>query len=343
MKNINEANIKKLEEEFTPKYIKGLLLNLLHDVGIPEVNIQVKLYNFEQNEKNKKEDVLGWYKSLSQFRSVPIMYYNITSIVKALEEYSLIDKDEDYESLRVYVKDSIMDTICHEYGHVIEEFLHFNKNRVVSSSDKNDNLKIETEVEFKKFYNNFLPRNGFPANEVFAEDFGIHLASKIPFEECEGLIDMVEYYKRNLFNESALKWISQPKHIRDLDTIFQEDKWMDKFYFEGMAYLGASKDICERFIKVVNKKNPEANLTLVKCSEPIDLNLLGCDEVKFPLYSHYVVKINDEKNGVSYLDFASEHSFGKTYLSKDDINSLWTKVKEIEPEVKKVKSKKVKI
>lgn len=61
------------------------------------------------------------------------------------------------------------------------------------------------------------------------------------------------------------------------------------------------------------------------------------------MYSHYVVKINDEKKGVSYLDFASEHSFGKTYLSKDDINSLWTKVKEIEPEVKKVKSKKVKI
>lgn len=343
MENTKEDKIKKLEEEFNPKYIKGLLLNLLHEAGIPETNIQVKLYSFEKNKKENKDGILGWYKSLSQFRNVPIMYYNITGIVNALEEYNLVDKDEDYENLSVYIKDSIMDTICHEYGHVIEEFLHFNKNRVFSSNEKNDSFKIETDMEFDKFYKNFLPRNGFPANEVFAEDFGISLSNRIPFEEREGLVDMVEYYKRNLFNESALNWISQPKHIRDLDTLFQEDKGMEKFYFEGMAYLGTSKDICERFIKVVNRKKPETNISLVKCSEPKDLNLLGCDEVRFPLYTHYVLKVNDKNKGVSYLDFTSEHSFGKTYLSEEDMNKFWGKISVIEPDVKILKNKKLKM
>lgn len=333
--------IKQLEEDFNPKYIKKKLLDCLHEAGIPERNIQVKLFPFEKHEKNKKKTALGWYVSNSQFKSAATMYYSVKNIVDALSEIEALNI-ENYNTVKERVHDVIMDTICHEYGHVIEEIVHFNNRRKFQDSEQDKKLKAEQI--YLKFYESFDTHERFPANEVFAETFGVSLSNGYPLDEVEGLQDVIDYYNEEIFYDIDLIWVKQPKYLRQLDLLFINDKAIGKFYEDGIGYLGMSKHACERLIKVAQSKLPEVQVELVKCSLPKNLELLGCDEVRFPQYVHYVVKAkNPMSQDYRFFDLMPEQSFGKAYMAEEELNELWGKTENFSADVKVEKKSRLKM
>ena len=314
--------IQRLEKDLSASHIKSILENKLHDVGIPETKMSVKLFSLEDIEKKKKsktqrDDWVGFYKAMSQFHSQPIMYYNIANVYTALKEFGAILENDGYETVKGEVLLNVVDTICHEYGHVIEEYLHVNHRRHWGGSPKAEEMGKETALEYKKFYENF------DDNEDFAELFGLTIARGNPLSDYEGLQDVVDYFKRNLFTEDSLEWISNPKEIRDVYVEFQKDNAMGKFFDEeGMALLGTSKQMCERMKKVIEKKLDNFSVDIIKCAKPFNIEKLGCEEVRFSEYVHYVLKVNNPRKEF-FFDMASEHSFGKEIMDEKLLKELW--------------------
>lgn len=334
--------VKNLEKDLSANYVKSILENKLHEVGIPETKMSVKLFTLEniekkKNTKTKRDDWIGFYKAMSQFHSQPIMYYSITNVYVALKEFGAILDTDNYDTIKREVLLNVVDTICHEYGHVIEEFLHVNHRRHWGEGPKAEQMEKETAFEYKEFYKNF------DDNEEFAELFGITIARDNPLSDYEGLQGVVNYFKRNLFTEESLEWINNPKEIRDVYVEFQKDSGMDKFFDEeGMALLGTSKQMCERMKKVIEKKLVNFSVDIIKCSKPLNIENLGCEEVKFAEYVHYVLGVNNP-NRKFFFDMASEHSFGKEIMDEKMLNDLWGSTIVIENENLSKKTRKPKI
>lgn len=101
----------------------------------------------------KQDNWLGLYRAFSQFKSKPIIWIN-KDIIKISNEY-------EYE---IDINDLILDTLIHEYGHIIAEF------------GKTRNKKIHNLI--KKHWSN---------EEEFAEEFIFYIKnmsfSCYPYDE----------------------------------------------------------------------------------------------------------------------------------------------------------------
>jgi len=130
---------------------KELLIDRLESIGIPDYHFIIK----EVNESSKSyRGVLGAYSKFSNLRGKPRFFLNVECHKNCLEDLHE-GLDFNLESTKDVLKNSIMDTLLHEYGHVIEEFFNY--------------INIDTP-EFKRAKEVLL--NEFDDMEDFAETFG---------------------------------------------------------------------------------------------------------------------------------------------------------------------------
>jgi hypothetical protein len=140
---------------------KKRALVLLRDVGIKD-SFTVKIHLT----KGSGADALGWYRSMSQFRGGAIFWISPT-----LPQMASAQGVEDQIDLIV------LDTLLHEYGHVIWEFAKKNHN-AKSLWDKVQEVTAGNEEEFAEmFAHNIRRKYGGSFTEI-ARLHGRLLAAK---------------------------------------------------------------------------------------------------------------------------------------------------------------------
>lgn len=175
-----------IENELSLKNLKSELLKILHENGIPEFKITLKEY------KNNPKKFLGCYRSLSQFRSNPIICIDINQHKETLKE---MGEYNEYS-----FKSAIMDTLCHEYVHVIEEWIRF---EAIEKNGKNILEKL----------------NKFEDMEDFAETIGkwMNGTNYLFNEQLKDVKEIMNFFIENVFEEDSINWVKQPKWKRLLD------------------------------------------------------------------------------------------------------------------------------
>lgn len=211
------------------KELKNNLLEILHDNGIPELDITLKEY------RNNPNESLGCYKSMSQFRARPIICVDIELHKKTLIELN------DFDDIKY--QESVMDTLAHEYGHVIEEFIRINKS------------KDNGQEAFKRLTGNFDDM------EDFAELFGQWLNGKKSFlslSQEKTIHELIEYYNQETFTPESLVWVKQEKWKRKLDGfLLKYEKSLEKYQtLEGSfnKCRQVSEAIGQRLSELMNVK-----------------------------------------------------------------------------------------
>ena len=145
----------------------------LHNIGIPEVDVTLKEYK-----KNPKQ-YLGCYRSMSQFGSRPIICIDTEIHTKILKEQ---DRFSELE-----LKNAVMETLLHEYGHVIEEYIRFD-------ARTNPNKTIINKL------------NTFEDMEDFAESFARWVTGRESYFEDEVKLfkELIDFYVNKVFSPESV-------------------------------------------------------------------------------------------------------------------------------------------
>lgn len=241
----------------TIKEYKKLLIGILEDAGVPDTSITLK------EPKESKNNWLGWYRGKSQFGRNAIIYLDINAHVKALE---------DSNSPKEMLEKVIIDTLLHEYGHVIEEFI------TVDSIRKNDKT-ILNEIN-----------SNFDDMEDFAELFAkyINQDSYLRYEQEVVFKKVISYYKEEVFTEEAINWVNQPSWKRELDVLIK--KFNEK--------VNSTEDS-------LNKVLIKVDFFYEKFSEKSDVQILKLKGYKGSLRNAYStwqnVNVNDKDLIIHYV------------------------------------------
>jgi hypothetical protein len=199
-----------------PKDFKQEFLSKLHDAGIPEFGVTLK--SFQSN----PDGALGCYRALSQFRKAPIITVDIARHETVLKED---EADGGYMFTEELLKSHVMDTLMHEYGHVIEEFIHVDAN-------KTKNYKYLQMIE------------KFEDMEDFAETFarwrnGRETLSK---EQQNIFNEVINYFVDTVFEPEPIAWVRQEKWKRELDYFLDHnEKSFEKYKTQEGAFDNCRK------------------------------------------------------------------------------------------------------
>lgn len=315
--------LKQLREEINAPYFKAVLLEKLHSFGIPESAINLRIASEKTSEK--KQNVLGFYRQNSQFISEsPYMSISIENTYRALLEYSHISEDDGYDQVKNSVISHMLDTACHEYGHVIEEYLHF-----VSSRNPYDK---EIQQTFQYFKDNFID------NEDFAEQFGLLIAKNDIYSDEVALKVIYDFYSKAIFPEYSFEWIKLPKDEKNMDFLIDTTKSFEKWNEITDEMAGQSLDVCKDIVKILKAKYTDLKeIEIVRLVEPKNFDKFPLKDIQFEQYSHNVVKVTTD-NGVKYLDFLNEHTGVKKYQTEDEVLLNWGKIQSLETKMKKRKT-----
>lgn len=311
--------LKELEKDLTASFFKEKLLNRLHQIGIPELDIRISIES--ESSSDKHQNRIGFYRQRSQFLSKPYMVLSLKNTYRSLVDYGHINNFSSFEDVKTNVVENMIDTICHEYGHVIEEYLNVNYMRE-NSRDPN----LEINKVFKDF------KNDFEDNEDFAEQFGLWLSRRDIMSDENALAKVYNYYCKEVFSEYALEWVKLPKFQRDIVFILDNDKKMAKWDVISDDMVGQSLKVSQDIIKTL--KNSSFETKLIKVSFPKNYNSFNLEDIKFENYSHNIVKISNDEQ-VWYLDLLYEHTGTKKFMTQEDLDLVWGSINEIENSNKK--------
>jgi hypothetical protein len=176
------------------KVLKQDLLQLLHDHEIPEFNLSIKKF------KSNKDECLACYRALSQFRDKPIMTLDVEQHKKSLEEEGIYNI--------VSLKNHVMDTLGHEYGHIMEEYV-----RVAAFETKDKTLVTKILDAFEDY-------------EDFAEGVGKWMNKQFynTDKQVEVIKEVVKFYVDNVFLPESIEWVRQEKWKRELDYFLDSNE-----------------------------------------------------------------------------------------------------------------------
>lgn len=183
--NENKIDLKELKKE---------LIDLLHEHGIPEFELTLKEF------KNNTKNYLGAYKGHSQFTSRIIVRLDVQNHINTLQDLDNLNPTT--------LKESIMDTLVHEYGHAIEEFIQMDAKR-------NKESPAST-----------LLRNNFDDMEDFAEGFArlLNRPWMLNENQVENYKTIVNHYLQKAFTPESIKWVKQEKWKRTLDLYLEKNE-----------------------------------------------------------------------------------------------------------------------
>jgi hypothetical protein len=278
----------------TIKEYKQQLIETLEDAGIPDISISIK------EPKESKEGLLGWYRNMSQFGRSAIIYIDINAHEKALEE---LNSNESVAKV-------IMDTLLHEYGHVIEEFI------TIDSRRKQDKTFLDKIKE------------NFSDMEDFAELFAKYINDDVFIKpnQVTAMKEVIDYYRKELFTEKAIEWVSQPRWKRELDTL------MTKFQ--------ASNEKLKTSEGSFNKCLATTESLYERFSKNADIQILRLEGYKGNLDNahpkwqkfknkefivHYVLKGGDTIIDLTARQFDSKEDYPK-YQTVSDLSKVWNEV-----------------
>lgn len=194
--------LEELKKDLTASFLKEELLKRLHEVGIPEFDISVRIAS--EKTSIRKKHFLGFYRSMSQFFSKPYINISLINIYKKLLDDGNIYQEDSYDLVRSEVKEHMIDTVCHEYGHVVEEFLH------ISYRDKDHRNHSDSEkLEIINTFSNF--QRDFDDNEDFAEQFGLWLAGRCNFTNEESLFNIYDFFIRKNFLPESVECVKRSR------------------------------------------------------------------------------------------------------------------------------------
>lgn len=185
MNNLKEIDLKELKKQ---------LINLLHENGIPEFELTLKDF------KNNTKGYLGAYKGNSQFTSRIIVKLDVQNHINTLEDLDNFTPTT--------LKESIMDTLMHEYGHAIEEFVQMDAKRTQASPAS------------------LLLKDKFDDMEDFAEGFARLLNRPWMLNESqkEDYKTIVDHYIKKAFTPESVNWVKQEKWKRTLDLFLEKNE-----------------------------------------------------------------------------------------------------------------------
>ena len=286
----------------TIKEYKQQLLDTLEDAGIPDTSITLK------EPRKPKEGFLGWYRNRSQFGRNAIIYLDIAAHAEELEK---IDCSMPLNKV-------VMDTLLHEYGHVIEEFI------TIDSQRKKDN--------------NFLNKiqKNFNDMEDFAELFAKYINDDtfISPNQTKALREVIDYYKKEIFTENAIQWVAQPRWKRELDILMTRFKSTTEKLKTSEGSFNKCLATTESFYEQFSKKADVQILRLEGYKGNLDnahpkwQNFKNKDFIV-----HYVLKSNDIAIDLTVRQFDSKEEHPK-YQNVSDLAKQWNEV-----EVFKTKNK----
>lgn len=278
----------------TIKEYKQELIDTLEDAGIPDTSITLK------EPKESKQGWLGWYRNRSQFGKNAIIYIDIPAHQKSLDEMVATEQLEKV----------VMDTLLHEYGHVIEEFI------TIDSQRKND------ETFLKKIKINFNDM------EDFAELFARYINNDVFIEDNQVLAikEIIDYYKKEIFTEKTIEWVAQPRWKRELDTLMTKFETSNEKLktLEGSfnKCLATTEALYERF--TIN-----ANVEILRLE-----GYRGSLENAHPKWKkfkdkdfivHYVLKSGDNTVDLTARQFDEKDDYPK-YQTVSELSNLWNEV-----------------
>ncbi len=276
------------------KQIKEELISELQNIGIPEFKLTLKKY------KKNPKGYLGCYRGLSQFRGNPIICIDIEKHEEELQK--------DYELTPKNLKENVMETLFHEYGHVVEEFI-----RKDSHGEGNKQI-LEKLYEFRDM-------------EDFAESFSRWISGRDPYSEEEEnrFKDIVTYYVEKVFEPEAIAWVRQEKWKRELDFFLDHnEKSFDKF----KTMIGAfdnCKIACEKVIKKMNHLGLDMKILKLNGYSG-DINKAhpkwqNCDKNNI---THYVLEFNNEWIVDLTAKQFSESSPARLIAKKEEYIKSWS-------------------
>lgn len=115
------------------------------------------------------EHTLACYRGMSQFRSGPIFWIN-PQFLQIVER----------ESLSSQAQGILVDTLLHEYGHVMYEYIRWNESAGLKGKVEALNTGPDFEEDFAESMAQALSgRCPDPVYEQIARDFGADLAKKL--------------------------------------------------------------------------------------------------------------------------------------------------------------------
>jgi hypothetical protein len=276
------------------KQIKEELISELQNIGIPEFKLTLK--NYRKNPKG----YLGCYRSLSQFRGNPIICIDIE---KHAEEIS-----KDYMLTPERLKENVMETLFHEYGHVIEEFIR------KDCYGEGNRQVLEKLYEFRDM-------------EDFAESFSRWISGRDTYSEEEEtrFKDIVNYYVEKVFEPEAIDWVRQEKWKRELDFFLDHnEKSFDKF----KTMIGAfdnCKIACEKVVKKMNHLGLDIKiLKLIGYSGDINQTHPKWQNIGKDNVIHYVLEFNNEWIVDLTAKQFSEKNPTRLIVKKEDYIKNWS-------------------
>ena len=298
------------EKEMDLKKLKKELISLLHENGIPEFELTLKDF------KNNTKGYLGAYKGHSQFTSRIIVRLDIQNHITTLQNLNNFSPTT--------LKESIMDTLVHEYGHAIEEYVQMDEKRMKASSAS------------------LLLKNNFDDMEDFAEGFA-RLLNR-PWMLNENQIDnyktIVNYYVQKAFTPESINWVKQKKWKRTLDLFLDKN---EKSYAH-LDSLEGSFSCCRQVSESIGQR-------LANMGE--DVKILRLDGYKesfsnaHPKWQkvgnefavHYIVMM-DNKWTVDLTAKQFDPNKPKVLiLSKDELGKSWSQMEVFHDYSKKLKFK----
>ncbi len=274
------------------KFLRNELLNVLENSGIPESKALIKF------PKKSKNNWLGWYRNFSQFKSQPIIYIDVNQHEIALREMGEFSEQN--------LKKHIMDTMLHEYGHVIEEVVRLDATR---TGDYAVQAKIEKE---------------FDDYEDFAELFAkyINKDSWISYKQIEAMEFIINFYNDKVFTKEAIAWVAQPRWKRELDFLIESHGKSLNYCESQDGAFNKCKKTCEA---VVDRLSELAGVSIVRC-EGYNGSLKEAhpkwNKVDSDAIVHYVLEVDGMVIDLTAKQFDEKESFPKI-VSKDDFTQNW--------------------
>lgn len=298
------------------KSIKPEFLTKLHDAGIPEFGITLKSF------KSNPNGVLGCYRSLSQFRKGPIITVDV-------DRHEEILREEESEESLMFTQDAlklnVMETLLHEYGHVIEEFIHVDANETKNYKYLNMLEKFEDMEDFAETFARW--RNG--------REF-------LTTEQKHVFNEVIKYFVDQVFEPEPIAWVRQEKWKRELDYFLDHnEKSFQKYETQEGSFdkcKRASYAIAER---MQGKGFPVKVLRSCEYNESLKDAHPKWKKMGREFIVHYVVEFNNEWIlDVTSKQFNPENPV-RLLMKKEDFQKSWSDVS-IDKDFNKINSSRVK-
>lgn len=214
-----------------------------------------------------------------------------------------------------------METLFHEYGHIIEEFIRYD------NSEGNKKI-LEKLYEFRDM-------------EDFAESFASWISKREIFfkEENNRFKDIINYYVEKVFTDESINWVRQEKWKRELDYCLDTNEKLFKKFETMIGALNNSKLACESLVKKMNSLGLDIKILKlngylgdISLAHP---NLVSCKKENI---EHYVLEFNSEWIVDLTAKQFSENNSNRVIDKKENYTKNWFNYYIIEENVtKKIK------